>query len=245
MLNNFNKTMTAPPGYRLLPILFMIYTTFMVAPAVLAYKLVPMGPFLLCGSTIVFPITYIIGDVVAEVYGYAVSRQMIWMALACNMLFVILVTTVINLPSPKYWDLTSHYHVIFHDMRRLAVVGILSIVIGAFLNAYLITKWKIMFKGRFFWFRSICSTSLGEIIQGIIAVVNIFFGHVAGHEVIRIAVSSYVLKLSYTLLFVWPASWIVRYLKKKEEIDVYDNAIKFNPFKLSLDDPSDGKLSNS
>ena len=185
----------------------------------------------------IFPATYFFGDVIAEVYGYQVSRQLIWITLACEFVFTILVSQLIRVPSPHFWNHQQYYDFVFSNLWRVAVAHLIATPFGMFVNAYAITKWKVLIRGRYFWVRSICSTAVGELLFTSIAVIVVMGtgAHMSTDHILNIIGSTYLYKLVYAVITVIPAVLLVKVLKRAEGIDIYDTDTNFNPLKFNID----------
>lgn len=186
-------------------------------------------------GTLPMPFWFMLGDIITEVYGYRVSRQIVWNALLCNLLFAVAIFILIRLPSPKAWTGESAYLFVLGDTIRLAISGLVALIIGVFINNYLISKWKVLVRGKYFWLRSIGSSTIGEAAYTLLAFFLIFLlgGHLNLHTMLIFVIWSYCFKFIGAILLAGPANLIANYLKKKEGIDIYDTNVNFNPFKVS------------
>jgi len=216
--------------------LIVLYVTFSLLGTVFLYKLVIVGPGLAPGGLFVLPFVLLIEDIVAEVYGYKISRLLLWLVFLSMIVFTAGALLIIHLPSPSYWHLQSNFNNVFDPILRGAPSLIIALLVSRFINIFLITKLKILVRGRFFWLRSIFSTLLGGAI-GLIIAFSLAYGAsipLAGIE--KLILTDYFVRFLYATLGGGPAWLFVIYLKKKENIDVYDIGTNFNPFKLALKD---------
>ena len=157
---------------------------------------------------------------------------MLWESVICGFIFTTLITLLIRLPSSNaiiYIDALG-------QIWRIYLGIIVGVTIGSFVNLYLFSKWKIWAKGRFFMIRSFVSTSLGEAIVTLLTDTIAFFGIVSTQNVWKIIITIYLYKVIYAFLVSIPATFVMRYLKKSEQLDVYDYSTNFNPFKMSLEE---------
>ncbi|OGO91345.1 MAG: hypothetical protein A3F41_00465 [Coxiella sp. RIFCSPHIGHO2_12_FULL_44_14] len=214
----------------ILPII-MLFLMATLAADVVAYKFVAFGPLIESGATFIFPITYLLGDVVTEVYGYSLARKFIWLNLVCELIFALLVISVIHLQSPSFWQYQSDFEHTLGNVLRFVVAGIIGNIVSDFLNVYLISKWKIFMKGKHFWFRSIASTAISELLLVVITGFSAFTGTMSLFNVAKVAGSAYVLEIFYAFVFVWPGWILIIFLKKAEKIDIYDYHVDYNPFR--------------
>jgi uncharacterized integral membrane protein (TIGR00697 family) len=228
----YSQKIDKPVKY-LMP-LGVLYTAFLLVASLIVHKMVQIGGITLSASTLIFPFTYFLGDVIAEVYGYKVSRQLIWAAFAAMFIFDMLSALIIHLPSPSYWLQQGAFDTVLSPLPRTFLGDFLGLNVGAFLNVYLLTKWKIAIRGRLFWLRSLCSAALGEAIFNLIAFSVVFIGVIPLNHIFQAMIFSYLFKALFALITVIPALLLVRYLKNKESIDVYDYDTNFNPFSLDV-----------
>ncbi len=214
----------------ILPVL-MFYLMATLAADVVAYKLVQFGPLVESGATLIFPITYLLGDVVTEVYGYRVARQFIWLNLVCELLFALLVMGVIHLQPPHFWQGQLAFEQSLGHVLRFVLSGIVGNLMSDFLNVYLISKWKVFMRGQYFWLRSLGSTAISELVLVVVTGFFAFTGTMSLAHVFQLAGSAYVLEIVYALIFVWPGWLLILFLKKKEKLDTYDYNVDYNPFR--------------
>lgn len=222
--------------YKYFTILGMLQITSLIATVMTIHKLWEIGPFLIPVSTFIFPITYFFGDVVAEVYGYKASRQLIWTSAFCQYVFALTVYFLIKLPSPDALNFDPHFNFVLGGMLWLTFSNTVGSITGAFLNAFVITKTKVLMKGKKFWLRSILSTTVGETAVTIIVGILAFYKTANTSQLITIILTAHTFKLIYGVIAVFPAMKLVDFLKKKEGIDVYDVNTNFSPFSLDVDD---------
>lgn len=231
LMSRTKKLPTAPKSIsHYVLILGMVNITISLAADVVAYKLVNLGPALLPGTPLIFPLTYIIGDIVAEVYGYTVAKKIIWVTLACELFFSIAIKLIIHLPSPLFWHQQHSYNEVIDPILRFVLAGIVAVVGSSFINIYIISKWKILMKGRHFWLRSLGSSAIGGFILVLVTILVGFSGNIYWSKLIDMILSVYSIEVLYSLLGVWPASIITGFLKLEEQLDVYDIETNFNPF---------------
>ena len=210
--------------------LALFYLTIYLAADAVAYKMVAIGSILEPGPPFIFPLSYTIADIIAEVYGYAQAKKILFMTLIFQFLYALLVTIVVNLPHPEFWTMQTAYNQVFGDLTRFVGAGSLAVVSSHFLNIYVFSKWKILLNGKHFWLRSMGSSAIGGFI--LIAVIIIFgySGTVDTQASLSMFFSIYALELLYAAITAWPAWLIAGYLKIKERLDVYDLNTNFNPF---------------
>jgi len=223
-----------PVGFKFkyLPFIMLLYISIYLASAAVAYKLVMIGPILEPGPPFIFPVTYVIADIIAEVYGYTIAKKIIWLTLLCELIFALLVTFVVNLPAPGFWHHQAAYNQVFGHTIRFVLSGIFAVLASNFINVYLISKIKILMKGKYFWLRSIISSGVGGLVLVFIIIVFGYMGTVSFKEAVEMFFFIYLLEFLYSCVLAWPAWFIAGFLKFKEKLDVYDINTNFNPFKF-------------
>ncbi len=221
-------------GFKNLSLLAILTATVMQISLIVAYKPVMFGEILLPGGVIGFPLVFTIGDVIAEVYGYRLARRILWETLASCALFTFAIAAIIKLPSPTSWHFQLAYDTVFGHLLRIFLAVFGGIIISSFANIYLLSKWKIYLKGKYFWARSFFASAVGELIVTLIADLTAFLGTMPFKEFTHMVLSVYLVKLVYSLLAAILASYAVVFLKRHEGIDAYDYGINFNPFSLKV-----------
>lgn len=211
----------------------MIYITIMLSGDVLTYKLINIHGLTLLAGSFLTPTWFILGDIITEVYGYQIYRQLIWRLIICCTLFTFLSLLLVSLPAPANWTSQPHFDYIIKKLPQILISGAFGMFTGFFLNSYLLSKSKILTKGKYFWFRSICSSALGEFLFTITTMTTVMIQYVSYHQLFGLILASFSLKLIITTLFSFPSALIAHGLKKAEQIDVYDDTTNFNPFLLT------------
>lgn len=213
----------------------MLFVTIDLAAVSVAYKMVSLGNLLAInsGATFIFPMTYSLGDVITEVYGYNMARKLIWLSLFLQFIFAILVTAVIHLPGPSFWQDGYAYLAVFGSILRFVLAGTIANITSNFMNIYLVSKLKIPFEGKFFWVRSILSTVIsGFLLVSIIVIAGFSSEEINLSKSWILFKSTYLLEILYAFILVIPSAFIARFLKYTEKVDVYDYNTNFNPFKI-------------
>jgi len=230
----FNHTNTEKQKYNYITLLAMLYVTTTLTSVVLAYRTIAIGPFIIPGGTVIFPLAYFLGDVVAEVYGYKFSRQLIWFSVISNFAFASVIMIVIHLPAPTYLISANTYKQVLNHTLRFVCSGTTGCIISSFVNIYIISKSKIYLHGKYFWLRSTIATAFGELTLTTIVALLTFTGIVPGTTIFTIIVSAFTFKIIYGLIAVWPATILASFLKRTENTDVYDFNTNFSPFSLKV-----------
>lgn len=211
------------------------YTIGWAASYLMVYKMISIGNILVPGAIFLFPLSFAIADVITEVYGYKVARQVIWSGIICGLIFCFSLTIVSKLPPPDFWHLQKSYDDVFGLLLRAYSAVTLGNFAGLFINIYIISKWKIIMGGKYFWFRSLCSIAIGELIFSIVGAIVGFTGVEPSSKVLWLMFDGFAFKMAYALIALWPSVLLARILKHTENIDTYDRNINYNPFKFSVE----------
>lgn len=211
----------------------MLFCVCLITANVLETKQMAFGPISITGGLIVFPVSYIINDCVCEVWGYRKTRLLIWLGFSMNFLFVMFGALCDMLPGAPYWDNDAGFHAIFGLAPRVAAASFAAFIIGSFVNAYVMSKMKVSSKGRNFSFRAILSTVFGEFADSVIFFPLALGGVVPNSELPVLILSQIVLKTAYEIVVLPVTIRVVRYTKRHEGIDEYDNNVNYNIFKIS------------
>ena len=209
-----------------------LFTTCLITANIIAVKLVLVGGVVFPAGVIVFPLSYLFGDVLTEVYGFGVTRIVIWLGFLCNLLAVIAFSVTGALPSAPFWHDQAAYTAILGFTPRLLLASLISYLIGEFVNSFVLAKMKIATKGRFLWMRTIGSTLFGEGIDTLFFISIAFWGSVPLPAIISLILSQWVIKVLYEVVATPFTYLIVNFLKRQESLDTYDYNTNFNPFLL-------------
>ncbi|MGC8782875.1 MAG: queuosine precursor transporter [Armatimonadota bacterium] len=203
---------------------------------IVAVKPVRLFNFLhldLDGGTLLFPISYIFGDVLVEVYGYARSRRVIWMGFGFNLLAALLLWVIVMLPPSPEWQMQSAFAMILGQTPRIVAGSLIAFWCGEFVNSYVMAKLKIFTGGQFLWTRTISSTVVGQAVDTILFQTIAFAGVWDTGLLLRVILWNYTAKVLYEALATPITYAVVGFLKKAEQEDYYDYDTNFNPFVLS------------
>ncbi len=216
--------------FRHLDMITVGFVSVLLISNVASCKLLDFGPFTFDGGTLLFPLSYIFGDILTEVYGYARSRRTIWMgffaALAMSAVFI----AVGLLPPSAGWEHQAAYDAILGLTPRIVLASLIAYFCGEFVNSYIMAKLKIATKGKYLWTRTIGSTLGGQFVDTLLFVFIAFYGVFDGALLPVIVLSNFVFKTLVEIVFT-PATYaIVGFLKKAEQEDHYDYDTDFNPF---------------
>lgn len=184
-----------------------------------------------------FPVSYVIGDVLTEVYGYARARRCIWAGFCATLFMALMSFVVVTLPPAPDWKNQAAYEAIFGQVPRIVVASMTAFWVGELVNSYVLAKMKVWTEGRHLWTRTIGSTVAGQGIDSLIFYPLAFWGAEGWTDalVIQVLVTQWVLKVSWEVLLTPVTYAVVGFLKQREGIDVYDESTNFTPFKARLD----------
>lgn len=212
-----------------------LFVTVLLVSNVVSAKIVNLGPFTFDGGTILFPLVYILGDVLTEVYGYKRARRTIWVGFAANFFAAFIFIIVGKLPAAHGWENQGAYEAILGWVPRIVSASLIAYWCGEFTNSFLMAKLKIATKGRWLFSRTISSTIVAEGIDTAIFCTFAFLGKIPNSLLLSVIISNYLFKTGFEVIFTPFTYIIVAFLKKKEGIDVFDYRTNFNPFKLEID----------
>jgi hypothetical protein len=200
---------------------------------VIGEKPLLLGPIILPAGLLLFPITYLLGDVLTEVYGFAQSRRVIWMGMLCNLFMAGMCRLAIELPALDTWERSSAYAEVLGVSSRLMAISVCTYFIAEFVNAYIVAKLKIRMQGRLFWARALCGSWIGEGIETSLFIPLAFYGTMPNEVLFKLAGFYYSFKVIYAMCAMPFANKLATFLKMKEQLDFYDKGTNFNPFAIS------------
>ena len=222
--------------YRYFDVLVNGFVVALLISNLVAPKLTQIGGFVFSGAQLLFPLTYIFGDVFTEVYGYAGSRRAIWTGFMAQGLLVLLGAVIVALPPAPGWKDQECFAKIFGILGflpRLALASLIAYWAGEFANSFTMAKVKLLTKGKYLWTRTIASTAVGQAVDTVIVMVVAFGGTIDSKTLMNLIVDGYVIKVVYEVLATPLTYWIIGTLKKAEGVDPFDYDTNFNPFAKS------------
>ncbi|MCW5851896.1 MAG: queuosine precursor transporter [Anaerolineae bacterium] len=207
-----------------------LFITSLLIANIIAVKLVTLFGFVLPAAVIIFPISYILGDVLTEVYGYRRARQVIWLAFACNLLAVAAIWLSQVLPGAEIWDAQPAYERILGFTPRLLLASFCAYLVGEFANSFVLAKMKVLTEGRWLWSRTIASTLIGQGLDSLVFITIAFFGILPPPLLLTTIVTQWLFKTGYEVIATPLTYAVVNFLKRAEGLDVYDRTTDFSPF---------------
>jgi uncharacterized integral membrane protein (TIGR00697 family) len=181
-----------------------------------------------------FPISYVIGDVLTEVYGYARARRCIWVGFAALLFMAFMAWVVVALPPAATWQGQAAYEQIFGQVPRIVLASIVAFWAGEFANSYVLARMKVWTKGRHLWTRTIGSTFVGQGIDSLIFYPLAFYGVWDNTTLLIVLATQFALKVGWEVLLTPVTYAAVGWLKRREGVDVYDAATDFTPFRAQV-----------
>ena len=220
-------------SYRLL-VITALFVTCLITANIMIVKQINVGGFMvLPAAIIIFPLSYIIGDVLTEVYGYQIARRVIWLGFLCNLITVVAFWIGEILPPAEMFEAQSAYERILGSTPRYLIASFAAYLAGEFTNSFVLAKMEIATKGKWLWTRTIGSTILGQGIDSVVALTIAYWGVMPFPAIGMIIVGHWPAKIVYEAIATPLTYYVVNYLKRKEQIDFYDYRTDFNPLKVS------------
>lgn len=207
-----------------------LFCVCLITANVLETKQIQVGTISLTGGLTVFPVSYIINDLVSEVWGYRRARLLIWLGFAMNFIFVIFGAIVDAIPGAPYWDNQEGFHAVFGLAPRVAAASFVAFLVGSFINAYVMSRMKISSQGKHFSLRAIVSTIFGECADSVIFFPLALGGVVPWSEIPVLMLWQVILKTLYEVVVLPITIRVVKITKRIEHADVYDNGISYSVF---------------
>ena len=220
------------PRFRYLDALTTAFVVILLVSNLVAQKLVRIGPVTTSGAMLLFPITYIFGDIFTEIYGYAASRRAIWLGFFGTALLYGVSALVIALPADPEFKNQAAFVTVFGILPRILVASLLAFWAGEFANSYTMARLKLMTEGRWLWTRTVGSTVVGQLVDTTLVVVITFAGTFTPGKLFQVIWQGYLLKVAYEVLATPLTYLVVNWLKRAEHVDTFDKHTNFNPFRF-------------
>ena len=217
-------------NFRHLDILTICFVVVLLVSNLIGPKVCQVGPLIISGAELLFPITYICGDIFTEVYGYAASRRAIWLGFGGMALLTFMGQFAVWMPPAPGWHDQEAFKTVFGLVPRFAVASLVAYWAGEFTNSYTLAKLKLLTKGRFLWTRTVGSTITGQFVDTVVIILIAYWGVLPGPKLAIMVASAYGIKVSYEVLATPITYLVVNRLKRSEGIDAYDKGTNFNPF---------------
>lgn len=218
--------------YKYYEMLVSAFVAVLMVSNIVAPKFIAIGWLRFSGAQLLFPITYIFGDIFTEVYGYSASRRAIWNGFfGCSLLAAISMIVVALPPSPD-WPHQQAYATVLGFVPRIIVSSLIAYWFGEFANSFVMARMKLWTNGKHLWTRTVGSTVVGQGVDTILVMVLAFGGIMSNTDIFRAIVSGYTAKVLYEVAMTPLTYMVVNFLKRREGVDAMDVHTKFNPFAL-------------
>lgn len=210
-----------------------LFVTCLITANILAVKLVAVGALIVPAGIVIFPLSYLFGDVLTEVYGYATTRRVIWLGFACNLVAVIAIAIAGAAPAAPFWHGQAAYDSILGGTPRLLAASFVAYLLGEFCNSFVLAKLKIATQGRWLWTRTIGSTVVGQGLDSAAFVTIAFIGMLTTGNLVTTILSQWVIKTIYEVVATPLTYAVVNHLKRVEGLDTYDYHTNFSPLAVA------------
>ena len=218
--------------YRFLPLVGGLFVAVLVVSNIIAVKPVAVGPLVLPAAIVLFPLAYIIGDVLTEVYGFGQARRVIWIGFLANAVAVAAMLVGGVLPAAAFWGDQSAYDAILGATPRLLVASFLAYLVGELLNSYVLARLKVVTDGRHLWLRTISSTVFGQAADSVVFLSVAFAGVWSRDQLVLAIASQFLVKVAYEAVLTPGTYLVTTALKRSEGVDHYDHSTRFLPVPL-------------
>lgn len=213
----------------------MLFVSLFIAVNIIAQKIVPISNnIMLTAGDFIYPLTYASSIILTEVYGYAMSRRVIWASFICNLVVAAIIMFAVTLPAAASWHEQEQYAVILGRAPRLLGASFGAFLIGEFIGTYVLAKLKVFTSGKYLWFRTIGSTLIGQLIDSMVFTTIAFVNVISWNDIMILGISAYWCKIVYQIVLTPGIYASARALKKHEHVDIFDRNTNFNPLNLGL-----------
>jgi uncharacterized integral membrane protein (TIGR00697 family) len=219
-------------GYKYFDLIMALFVAVLLISNIASTKILKLGPFTFDGGTLLFPISYIFGDILTEVYGYRRSRRVIWVGFGCAALMAVVLAIVGALPPAEGWEYQEAYEAILGTTPRIVLASLVAYFAGEFSNSYTLARMKVLTRGRWLWTRTIGSTLVGQGVDTLLIVTIAFAGTLPWPLFWSIIISNYIFKCGLEAVMTPITYRVTDFLKREENVDVYDVDTDFNPFRV-------------
>ena len=209
-----------------------LFVTCLLTANVIAAKLIVVGGIVLTAGIVIFPLSYVLGDVLTEVWGYGAARRVIWLGFACNAVMVLAIWLGGELPAAPFGASQYAYDEVLGLAPRILAASFVAYLVGEFANAFVLAKLKIATGGRWLWVRTIGSTVVGQALDSVVFVTLAFAGSMPGPALAGVVVGQWIFKVAYEAAGTPIVYAVVGWLKAREGVDTYDRETDFNPIRL-------------
>ncbi len=209
-------------------------TVLLLSNIIGASKLATLSGFTFGAGIMFFPLSYVLGDVLTEVYGYARARRCVWVGFSALIFMAFMAFVVVHLPPAQGWGGQAAYEAVFADLWRLALASITAFWVGELANSFVLARMKVITQGRMLWARTIGSTVVGQAFDSLIFYPLAFYGVWSNAQILTVMITNWLLKVTWEAVLTPVTYKVVGALKRHEGLDVYDEGTNFTPFKTGV-----------
>ena len=209
-----------------------LFIACLVAANIISVKLIAVGDWFVPAGVVVFPLSYILGDVLTEVYGFKSARKVIWLGFLSNLLVVLAIWVAGMWPAAPFWQNQAAWDTILGFTPRLLLASFVAYLVGEFANSIVLARMKVLTEGRWLWARTITSTIIGQGLDSLVFI-TIAFAGLPNFDLATAILTQWIVKVIYEVVATPLTYLVVSYLKRKEGVDVYDRGTNFNPVALA------------
>ncbi len=208
----------------------MLYIGLGFCAELVVYRPVLIDSTVASAGSLLSPLWFILSDIIAELYGYKAAKYMLYFMFLVSFICAAILYVLIHLPAPPDWHGQSAYQMVLAPLLKVLSASFIGFLIGGFLNIRLLTKWKVMLNGRFFWLRSIGASTLGEIVFTGLGFIIMLYGTIFQSNLLSMVCWGIVLKMIMNIIFIFPASLLVSFLKETNFTNIFEKKEYPNPF---------------
>ncbi|HZS52620.1 MAG TPA: queuosine precursor transporter [Bryobacterales bacterium] len=219
-------------SFRYLDVITGLFVAVLLISNVVGQKIWRLGPLDISAAQMLFPVSYIFGDVLTEVYGYARSRRVIWIGFFANILMAVVGWIAVRLPPSPEWPNQQAFAAVMTFVPRMVAASLIAYWSGEFVNSYVMAKMKLFTNGRWLWSRTIGSTVVGQAVDSALVVGITFASVMPLRALVRVTLSIYAVKVVYEVIATPATYLVVNWLKRVEGMDAYDRGTNFSPFAI-------------
>ena len=217
--------------YRYYDLLVHLFVVALLVSNIVGSKITALGPFRVSGAQLLFPVTYIFGDVFTEVYGYGAARRAIWIGFLASALLSAMAMFCVWLPPAPGWNNQEAFRTVLGFVPRMVLASLAAYWCGEFANSFVMAKMKLWTGGKYLWTRTVGSTVVGQAVDTAVVMTVAFGGSLTPALIVSLIVSGYLLKVAYEVAATPLTYAIVNFLKREEGVDTFDRRTNFNPFR--------------
>lgn len=211
----------------------ILFTACLLISNILAIKIITIGSLAVPAGVIIFPISYIVNDVIVEIWGYKKARFVIWIGFAMMILSNVMYQMAIEIPAAPFWTGQDSFKAILQNSPRIGLASVLAYLVGSFANAFIMSKMKVSSNGKNFSARAILSTLVGEGLDSLVFIFVAFLGIIPVNDLLLMILAQTFIKTAYEIVILPVTIFVVNKVKKAEQDTVYDTNISYNPFKMN------------